>query len=73
MFVARNFVRIRHSYASISIKNNHMMTKRYISKLQFATRYVIIDVDMKSFTCLYRLSLGIVGVRFNRLEEYCGS
>lgn len=50
-----------------------MMTKRYIYKLQFATRYVIIDVDMQSFTCLYRLSLGIVGVRFNRLEEYCGS
>ena len=27
MFVARNFVRIWHSYASISTKNNHMMTK----------------------------------------------
>ena len=27
MIVHRNFVRIWHSYASISTKNNHMMTK----------------------------------------------
>lgn len=54
MIVHRNFVRIWHSYASIRTKNYHLMTKRYIYKLQFATRYVIIDVDMKSFTCLYK-------------------
>lgn len=54
VFVARNFVRNGCSYASISIKSNHLMTKRYIYKLQFATRYVIIEVDMKSFTYLYK-------------------
>lgn len=52
--LGRKLVPNQHSYASIRIKSTHMMTKTLCTKLQFATRYVIIEVDMKSFTCLYK-------------------